>query len=242
VLVRHGQEIVTKDDLMKTVWPDTFVEEGNLTCNIFMLRRALGETEQDRFIVTVPGRGYRLAQSVHLVPEQELTLVAASRSVARVDIHETKSWKWVAAAIVLLVVACGAWWLMHRRSRTPERTLLGNKDTVVLADFANSTGDPVFDETLRQGLEIQLEESPFLSLVSDERIHQMLGLMGRSADEPLTSQIARQICERAGSSAVLEGSIAQLGNQYVLGLRAKNCRTGEIIDEEQVQAAKKKTY
>src|ERR1700742_2801869 len=80
-LVRHGQEIVTKDDLMKSVWPDTFVEEANLSRNIFMLRKALGETAQDhRYIVTVPGRGYRLAENVHLVPEQQINFVAASRS------------------------------------------------------------------------------------------------------------------------------------------------------------------
>jgi hypothetical protein len=109
----------------------------------------------------------------------------------------------------------------------------------VLADFANSTGDPVFDETLRRGLAIQLEQSPFLSLISDERVHQILSLMGRSTDGHLTPASAYEVCERAGSTAVLEGSIRPIGNQYVLGLSAKNCRNGEILDEEQVQAARK---
>src|ERR1019366_8429120 len=102
VLIRSNKQVVTKDDLMKTVWPDTFVEEANLSRNIFMLRKALGETAQDhRYIVTVPGQGYRLAEDVRLVPEQELTVVAASRSRLEVEVKETKPWWWIAVASVL---------------------------------------------------------------------------------------------------------------------------------------------
>ena len=96
VLVRHSREIVTKDDLMKTVWPDTFVEEANLSRNIFMLRKALGESPQDRYIVTVPGRGYRLAESVHLVPEREISIGAASHSKMQVQVRETRPAGWIA--------------------------------------------------------------------------------------------------------------------------------------------------
>ena len=236
VLVRHNKEVVTKDDLMKAVWPDTFVEEANLSRNIFMLRKALGESPQDhQYILTVPGRGYRLAESVHLVPEHELSIVAANHSKVQVQVVETKPWGWIAAAgILLLVVAAGTTrFFLHRT------TALTEKDTVVLADFDNSTGDLVFEGTLRQGMAVQLEQSPFLSLVSDDRIHQTLKLMGRPVDAPLTPDTAREVCERTGSAAVLEGSIASLGSQYVLGLRAKNCRTGEVLDEEQVQATRK---
>jgi len=109
----------------------------------------------------------------------------------------------------------------------------------VLADFANSTGDPVFDDTLRQGMAVQLEQSPFLTLISDRRIHTTLQLMGQPLDARLTPQIAGEICERTGSAAVLDGSIARLGTQYVLGLRAKLCATGQVLAEEQVQAARK---
>src|ERR1700744_4618597 len=110
VLVRHGKEVVTKDDLMKAVWPDTFVEEANLSRNIFMLRKALGETAQDhKYIVTVPGRGYRLTENVHLVQEQQINFVAASRSSMQVEIKETRPWRWV-AAVAVLVVAAGASW------------------------------------------------------------------------------------------------------------------------------------
>src|SRR6202034_4788213 len=118
VLIRHGNEIVTKDDLMKTVWPDTFVGEDNLSRHIFMLRKALGESAQDhRYIVTVPGRGYRLAESVQLVPDQELTVIAASRSKMQLEVRETRPWRWIAiaAVLVLLVVALGIWRLISHR-------------------------------------------------------------------------------------------------------------------------------
>ena len=165
------KEVVTKDDLMKTVWPDTFVEEANLSRNIFMLRKALGETAQDhRYIVTVPGQGYRLAEDVRMVPQQELTVVAASHSSLRVEVKETKQWWPIATGVVVLVLlAVGVWWYFSGRA-----TILSATDTVVLADFTNSTSDPVFDDTLRRGLAIQLEQSPFLSLISDQRIQHTL--------------------------------------------------------------------
>jgi tetratricopeptide (TPR) repeat protein len=109
----------------------------------------------------------------------------------------------------------------------------------VLANFVNKTNDPVFSDTLRQGLAVQLDQSPFLSLVSEERIQQMLGLMGEPADTPLTPPVAWEVCQRTGSAAVLDGSITSLGSQYVLWLRARNCQTGEVIDEQQMQAGRK---
>ena len=144
--------------------------------------------------------------------------------------------KYALAAAVVVILALGGFFFWQQRVHASPLT---DKDTIVLADFTNTTGDPVFDETLRQGLTIQLAQSPFLSLISDERIQKTLGLMGQKADVRLTAPIAREICERTASAAILEGSIASLGSQYVLGLRAKNCRTGDVLDEEQVQAAKK---
>jgi tetratricopeptide (TPR) repeat protein len=233
--VRHGNEIVTKDELMKSIWPDTFVEETNLTRNIFALRKALGDNEQNRYIITVPGQGYRLAEDVRLVSEAELTLVAASHSKVQIQIRETKRWGRIAAAVIVIFVI-GAGTLRFLLHRTP---VLTEKDTIVLADFANSTGDPVFDGTLRQGLAVQLEQSPFLSLIPDRRIHQILRLMGKTADTPLTAAVAHEICERTGSATALEGSIALVGSRYVLGLRATNCRTGDVLDEEQAQSVRK---
>ncbi|HYM23203.1 MAG TPA: serine/threonine-protein kinase, partial [Vicinamibacterales bacterium] len=139
----------------------------------------------------------------------------------------------LAAIAIGVAVIGGTYAYFHRPPRLTDR------DTIVLADFRNATGDAVFDETLRRGLAVQLEQSPFLSLVTDEKIRKTLALMGRPADARLTSDVAREVCQRTGSAAVLEGSIAMLGSQYVLGLRAANCHTGDVLDEEQVQAARK---
>ncbi|HEY2014972.1 MAG TPA: serine/threonine-protein kinase, partial [Bryobacteraceae bacterium] len=137
----------------------------------------------------------------------------------------------IAALVVAAVIA--SYFYFHRPPK------LTDKDTLLLADFTNTTGDPVFDGTLRQGLAVQLEQSPFLSLISEDRIQRTLRLMDRPADAPLTPELARDICERTAGAAVLKGSIAQIGTAYVLGLSAKSCRTGDILDEEQVQAARK---
>jgi Tfp pilus assembly protein PilF len=121
-----------------------------------------------------------------------------------------------------------------RRSPKPIRT---NK--IVLGEFENKTGDPVFDGILRQGLSVQLEQSAALILISDQQVQQVLRFMGRSPETRLTPEVAQEICERSGGTAVLEGSIASLGSQYILWLRATSCRTGEILGQEQAQAETK---
>ena len=141
------------------------------------------------------------------------------------------------AGALLAIAAIGGGYLYSLPSRRPAS--LTDKETVVLADFANTTGDPVFDGTLRQGLAIQLQQSTFLSLTSDARIQQLLRLMGQPAGAKLSPGIARDICERMGGGAILEGSVASLGAQYVLGVRATGCRSGEVLGEEQEQVAKK---
>jgi serine/threonine protein kinase len=115
---------------------------------------------------------------------------------------------------------------------------LTDKDTIVLADFANKTGDADFDQTLRQGLAVALGESPYLGIVPDQRIQETLRLMGRPPDSPLSAEIAREVCDRTFSAAVVQGSISRLGSKYVLGLNASNCRTGEVLDNYQVQVAR----
>ncbi len=143
-----------------------------------------------------------------------------------------------AAGVVFLVLSgVTAWSLSHRDYAA--RPKLTDKDTIVLADFDNKTGDPVFDDTLRQGLSVELQQSPFLNLISDQQVQQTMGLMGQPKDARLTSEMAQQICERTASAAVLEGSIARVGSQYVLGLRARNCNTGNILDQEQAQVARR---
>ena len=144
-------------------------------------------------------------------------------------------WWLAAGSLLAIAVAVGYFYSLS----SPRPAPLTDKETVVLADFANTTGDPVFDGTLRQGLAIQLQQSTFLSLTSDTRIQQLLRLMGQPADAKLTPAIARDICERMGGGAIVDGSIAGLGAQYVLGVRATGCRSGEVLGEEQEQVAKK---
>ena len=140
----------------------------------------------------------------------------------------------IVAAAVLGVLAASSYYFWHRPA-----SKLTDKDTIVLADFTNTTGDPVFDGTLRQGMAVQLEQSPFLSLVSEERIQQALRLMGQPADTRLTPRVAREICERTASAAVLDGSIAQIGTQYNLILKAVACSSGDSLASTEAQASDK---
>jgi class 3 adenylate cyclase len=142
----------------------------------------------------------------------------------------------VAAAALAAVVAAalGVGLVYTRRAHA-----LTDKDTVVLADFANSTGDPVFDDTLRQGLSVQLGQSPFLSLISDKKVNQTLKLMGRPVGDRLTPEVTREVCQRIGSKAYLSGSIASLGSHYVIGVKAVNCSTGDVLADVQEEAANK---
>jgi eukaryotic-like serine/threonine-protein kinase len=166
-----------------------------------------------------PGRRWQSAAEL----ERELKRITTARS----------PWITVSAAAVALVLLATAYFYFHRAPK------LTAKDTIVLGEFENKTGDPVFDQTLRHGLAMQLEQSPFLRLLSDDSIKQTMHLMNRPSETRLNPEIAREICERTGSTAVLEGSITGLGSQYVLWLRASNCRTGAVLAEAQAQAEKK---
>jgi serine/threonine protein kinase/tetratricopeptide (TPR) repeat protein len=140
-------------------------------------------------------------------------------------------------AIAFLAMSVVTVWSLARESvRKPRLT---ETDTIVLADFDNKTGDPVFDDTLRQGLSVELQQSPYLAFISDSTVRQTLTLMGQPKMAKLTPEIAQQICERIGSAAVLEGSIARAGSQYLLSLRARNCNTGTVLDDEQIRAARR---
>jgi serine/threonine protein kinase/tetratricopeptide (TPR) repeat protein len=143
-----------------------------------------------------------------------------------------------AAGLTFLLLSGLAVWSLARRS-SPPRAELTDRRTIVLGDFANTTGDPAFDGTLRQTMAVELGMSPYLNVLSDARMSETLRLMVRAPDAKLTPEIASEICERTGSAAVAEGWIARPGGQHVLGLRARNCRTGDILYEEQAPAAKK---
>jgi DNA-binding winged helix-turn-helix (wHTH) protein/tetratricopeptide (TPR) repeat protein len=229
VLLQHPGQVVTREELRNQNWPpDTFVDfDNSLNTAINKLREALGDSaDNPRFIETLPRRGYRFLVPV-TSPDRE-----ASASVGAALARGVKRWKVVAPIAVVLVSAVvgGLFW----RSRQARR--LTDKDTVVLADFVNSTADPVFDGTLREGLSVQLEQSPFLRLVSEEGIQQTLQMMGQPTNVRLTPQIAREVCQRTNSTAVLHGSIALIGNRYNLILKAVNCVSGDLLASTEAQA------
>jgi len=255
VLVEHYDRVISKDELMQKLWPDTFVEEANLTKHISMVRKALGETAQDHhYILTLPGRGYRFAETVRTLPKEGTDLVLESRSLSRVVIEHTEQtkvedlaitalprrlrlrWVWILAATaagVLLLI--GSFLIPHPR----KSAALGETDSVLVSDFVNTTGDPVFDDTLKTALNVSLRQSPFLNVLSDSEVAKTLHLMTRPATTKLTPELSRELCQRAGSKAYLAGSIGSLGREYVLSLKAVNCENGDTLAEEQVTASSK---
>ncbi len=242
-LVEHRGELVTRDQIVERIWgKDIFLDTDNsINGAIRKIRQVLkDDPEQPRFVETVSGKGYRFIAPISEPETQEgqdqsLSLPGAAIPAQRATGTRGGN-RLLAVAVAAVAVLAMATLAYFYLGRTPKLT---DKDTIVLADFNNTTGDSVFDGTLRQGLAVQLEQSPFLSLISEERMQQVLRLMGRPADARFTPDIAREICERTASAAVLDGSIASLGSQYVLGLRAEDCRTGDVLAEEQVQAARK---
>ena len=223
VLLQRPGDAVTREELRKQIWPeDTFVDfDNSLNTAVNKLREALGDSaDNPRFIETLPRRGYRFLAPVTGDQTRQPRSFAAN-------------W-WVGTGLAAIVLVAAVAGVLLWRSRPSHK--LTDQDTVVLADFANSTGDPVFDDALKQGLRVQLEQSPFLNILSDHKVSEELRLMGRSADDRLTPGLARDLCQRAGSKAALAGSISSLGTHYVIGLSAMNCYTGDELGSEQEEA------
>jgi eukaryotic-like serine/threonine-protein kinase len=270
-LVEHPGEVLVKEELMESVWPDTVVEEGNLNRNISTLRKALGESPNDhRYIVTVPGRGYRFVAIVREVPDDHpmvsrhapqgavigeslefphepfarkatvQLLPVPSPSIVRSQFPQRFSGLrrpiiWVAAG----AVACSLALVIVFRVGFRTKPVLSPTDQVLIADFSNTTGDAVFDDTLKQAVSVQLTQSPYLNILSDARVRSMLKLMTKPPDTKITADIARDLCQRAGARAYIAGSIKNLGTQYVIGLSAIECRSGDPIALEQEAAQSK---
>ena len=229
-LLEHPGEVVTREEMRAQIWADdTFVDfDNSLNTSVNKLREALGDSaDSPRFIETVPRRGYRF-----IAPVSNRDLVSDSGTVRpHKSPYQTKIVAVVAVSAVAAIAGLFLWWRFAER--------LTAKDTIVLADFVNSTGDPIFDDTLKQGLRVQLEQSPFLNVLSDERVRDELGMMGRRKDERLTKELARDVCQRIGSKAILASSISKLGTRYVLGFNAVNCDTGDELGSEQIEADSK---
>lgn len=239
VLVREAGRVVTKDELMQEVWPDAFVEEGSLANNISTLRKLLNaDFEGEGPIATVPKRGYRFVAGLHLRNANGEIGVRAPVSVENLDgLHprpprrSAKIPLIAASGFLLLAIAAYSIYSISRRPGISE------KDTIVITDFTNKTGDAVFDDTLRQALVFDLEQSPQLNIITDRKISSALQMMGRSAEDRVAGETARELCLRVGSKAMLTGAISAIENEYLIGLQAINCATGDALVSEQARAS-----
>jgi serine/threonine protein kinase/tetratricopeptide (TPR) repeat protein len=192
------------------------------------VRADLEETKRDLSVAV--GRAVRDAKSSHIA-----TVTHAAQHTRASKLFSPPRWAaLMGTAVVLAGLALGGRLLLSRKVHA-----LSPTDTIVIADFTNKTGDPVFDDTLKQAVSVSLAQSPFLNIISDQKVRNTLKLMGHSPGDPLIPDIAREVCQRTGGAALFSGSIAGLGSQYVLGLNAVDCRTGDTLARELVQANRK---
>ena len=247
LLIERTGHVVTREEIQRCLWKDsTFVDfEHGINFCINQIRGALSDSaEKPRYIETVPRRGYRFIGTVEQpsptkqdsTPEPNPTEPTPPPLPAEPIAAAPARRFWpavVALTLLAAAIAAGAYFFTRRAP------ILIGQDTIVLADFVNSTGDAIFDDTLKTALQVSLRQSPFLNVLADSGVTRSLQLMTRPAGTKLTPEVARELCQRAGSKAYVAGSIASLGSEYVLGLKAVNCQSGDTLAEEQVTAASK---
>jgi DNA-binding winged helix-turn-helix (wHTH) protein/Tfp pilus assembly protein PilF len=253
LLIERRGELVSRDEIIEKIWgKDVFLDtDGSINSAIRKIRQAFKDhPEEPRFLQTVSGRGYRFIAPIvripvgeevlpdHVVPAQpQETSVRTQANIAG-PAARGRSWIGPVAALTLAfaaaAVVAGVGYFRHARANR-----LTAQDTIVLGDFANSTGDPIFDDTLKQALTVSLRQSPFLNVLSDGKVSKTLKLMTLSPATPLTPAVANEVCQRAGSKAYVSSAIGSLGSEYVVGLKAVNCHSGDTLAQEQVTAAKK---
>lgn len=243
ILLEHSGELVAREELRNRIWPaDTFVDfDKGLYNAVKKLREALGDTAgTPRYIETVPKRGYRFIAPVRengqtpklVLMDQPAPPAGAIPDIAPVP-RRLFRWKVALPTFGLLLIAIvGFWWWMAR----PAKALLTERDTILLGDFSNTTGEKVFDDALKQGLAVDLQQSSFLNILPDDAIYRELRFMGRPLETRLTPDVAREVCQRANGRAALLGSISPLGGHYVITLRAVECTDGSLLDMEQTEA------
>ncbi len=258
-LVQNPARVITKDELLKAVWPGSFVEEGNLAQHISSLRKAFGDRAS--LIVTIPGRGYQFTARVHepVAPEQtrevpapedqqpdaptadiliqrvrertHLVIEETSRPVARERALVPRWALWTIAAA--FPIAAVLFYTIHRLTPPPKL------QRVMIADFLNTTGDPEFDRSLNTALAAGLGQSPYIQLMSKGDVHSTLHLMEKPLDTPLLGDTALEVCRRAGFQAMLRGQIAPDGTGYQLSIDEVNCANGSVLATSHAQATSK---
>lgn len=235
LLLDRPGEVVTREELQARLWPrTTFVDlENGLNAAVKRLRQTLGDSvESPRYIETLPRVGYRFLGTVTgEVPAAALTMSAAQPSPRRVrDVRRILAAS--AVALIVAIAAASAWIWPWRRSAP-----LSDADLVLVADFVNTTGDPVFDSTLKRAVEVKLGESPHFNVLNEPNLRATLRLMERPTSVRLVPPLDREVCQRAGATVAIGGSIVAVGDAYALSLDARNCRTGASVAHEEGRAS-----
>jgi eukaryotic-like serine/threonine-protein kinase len=250
LLLESPGEVVNREAIQRHVWGDaTFVDfDRGINFSINQIRAALcDDAEKPRYVETLPREGYRFIAELELADgafaehprgtrNSTIHVVETIEHPNKETVTRPDRWRRVAfygfpTFALAVVVVVGV--LLHTRAGAPGIT---EKDTLVLGDFTNRTGDPIFDETLKQALAIELDQSPFLNVLPDDAVRETLRYMGRSPDEKITPTIARETCERRGIKAMLTGSISNLGRNYAIALEARDCQTGQPLAEQEIEA------
>ena len=240
LLVERAGEVVTREELRGLLWSqETYVDfEHGLNTAIKELRAVVGDSATEpKYVETVPKLGYRFVAPVRSMEVAASSPVPSVGLAGAPQIAHTPSIRLaalLAAAVIVAGATVGGLWY-HRRSGFR----LTARDTIVLADFVNTTGEGVFDDALKQGLNVGLEQSPMVQILSDEKSAVILKQMGHPAGEPMTGRSVLEVCQRTGSKVAVQGSISNLGTAYLIGLTAIRCDNGEHISHEQVEAKRK---
>ena len=261
--VQNPGKVLTRDELLKNVWPDSFVDENSLAQSISMLRRALDEKPGDNsYIVTLTGRGYQFVAPVQVVaPESGSTLPEAATAASSnpsglifqkhtirtsviteeqeqlsLPASRNRAVARLVSAFAVAAISVAGFYAWQQSHRVPP---IKEADLVLVSDFVNTTGEPIFDGTLKQALTVKLAESPYFNVVLDAKTRQTLGLMGKSPAERVVLPIARDVCQREGAKVLVGGSIVRLGNKYTLDLNAMNCLTGASVTRQETEALNK---
>ncbi len=235
-LVEHPGRVVSRDELMDAIWPRRVVEDANISQTIFTLRKALTAADpQGAYIATQPGQGYRFVQPVKTLtgaPSPFQPLAPNADAPGPVRTLPRRTWAVAAAGLVILVCAGLGAWLWMGRAGPP-----GPPKVVVVAEFENLTGEPLFDRTFAEATRIDLFPSPFLTVLPEPKIRDTLALMTRSREERLVPATAQEVCARNNGLASIRGDVAKVGTRYLLTLTAADCAGGDTIDAEKAEVS-----
>jgi len=256
-LIDHRDRVLNKDELLQALWPDQFVEESNLTQQIFLLRKALSRHESGaKIIETIPGRGYRFSAQVEEEPlAQSQLLINARESTTRITIDEEeieagsgnaslaqitparagRRRLFVLAGLLTFVLLMAAGWFGRQRWLDQSG---GAPVQIVLAPMEGTSGDGVLDRSLVQAMRMDLAQSPYVTVVPTSAVTARLGEMRRKPEELSNAAVSREVCERTNSQAVVSGSLAKAGEHYLITEEASNCVDGAVIGQAKYEAAK----